>query len=154
MGDGEWRARGGVECPPPPLCCCCCCCWKSSPVLKLLQKWIQSPRFIERTILKEQFWWKCPYWFMKDKCKVFIKWSQPTDLTSTNVKLHRQHFTTFWRAVSPCMGDVVFCLGWLSLAVLYLVVSRFLAGLFLRHYHPYNRKTRPYITIIHYTLHE
>ena len=50
-------------------------------------------------------------------------------------------FTTFSRGASRCLGAAMFCLGWLSLAVLYSVVLHFLAILFLRTYHPYNRKS-------------
>ena len=53
-------------------------------------------------------------------------------------------FATCSRAVSWHMGIALFCLGWLSLAVLYWVVSGFVAGLLLRKYYPYNQKTRTY----------
>lgn len=39
-------------------------------------------------------------------------------------------------------GAAMFCFGWLSLTVLYLVFSRFFVGLFLRKYPTYNRKNR------------
>ena len=42
------------------------------------------------------------------------------------------------------MGAAMFWLGWMSSAVLYWVVSRFLAILFERRYHPYNRRTGLY----------
>ena len=42
------------------------------------------------------------------------------------------------------MGAAIFCFGWLSSAVLYRAVSRFLATAFERKYHPDNRKTRSY----------
>ena len=50
-------------------------------------------------------------------------------------------FTTFSLAVSWCMGAAVFCLGWLSLAVLRWVVTCFLARLHLQKYRPYNQKS-------------
>ena len=43
-------------------------------------------------------------------------------------------FATFSRTMSQCTGAVMFCLGWLSLAVLYWFVSRFRARLILRKY--------------------
>ena len=52
--------------------------------------------------------------------------------------------TTFPRAVSRYMGAAMFCLGWMSSAMLYWVVSCFLARLFQSKYHPYNRKALPY----------
>ena len=42
------------------------------------------------------------------------------------------------------MGAAMFCLARMSSAVLYYVVSRFLARLFERKDHPYNRKTCRY----------
>ena len=48
------------------------------------------------------------------------------------------------RAAPRCTGAAMFHLGWLSLAALYWVFSRFLARLLLRKYLPHNRKTHPY----------
>ena len=42
------------------------------------------------------------------------------------------------------IGAAVICHGWLSLALLYWVVLRFVAKPFLRKLHPHNRKTRAY----------
>ena len=53
-------------------------------------------------------------------------------------------YTTFACAVSRRMGATMFCFGWQSLAVLYWVVSRFLARLSLWKYRAYNRKAGPY----------
>ena len=53
-------------------------------------------------------------------------------------------FTTCSRAVSRCIGAAMFCLAWVSSAVLYRVVSRFLAGLVERKCYSHNRKTRSY----------
>ena len=42
------------------------------------------------------------------------------------------------------MGAATFCVSWLSLAVLYWVISRFLDRPFLRKYHPHDQNTRPH----------
>ena len=47
-------------------------------------------------------------------------------------------------ALTRCMGAAILYLGWLSLAGLYRVFSRFIDRLSFRKYHPYNRKTRPH----------
>ena len=53
-------------------------------------------------------------------------------------------FTTFSRAASRCMRAAKFGFGWLRLAVLYWVFSRFLARLFSQTFYTRNRKIRPY----------
>ena len=45
----------------------------------------------------------------------------------------------FSPAVSPKMGAAMFSRAWMSLAMLYWVVSRFLDSLFERKYTPYNQ---------------
>ena len=51
-------------------------------------------------------------------------------------------FTTFSRAVSPFVGAAMICLAWMSSAVFYRVVSRFLARPVERKCYPCDRKTR------------
>ena len=53
-------------------------------------------------------------------------------------------FASFSRAVFRCMDAAVFCFAWMSSAVLYWIVSRFLARLVERKCYSYYRKIRSY----------
>ena len=54
-----------------------------------------------------------------------------------------QLFTTCSRAVSQCTGTAMFCYSWLSTAVLYRDISRFLARLFFTEIRPAQPEDSP-----------
>ena len=76
--------------------------------------------------------WVTQYLVVSKQCK----WPECEKLTALNLTEPVPQFTppsvitTFSRAGSPCKCAAMFCLGWMSLAVLHWVASRVLARLF------------------------